>query len=72
MKELPNTVQELLNIPIQWKKIPQQPKWLSIVGNSECCLTLNSFPDEALYTLTWRNQTYDLDDLPKFWAIPRI
>jgi hypothetical protein len=64
------TIQDLLAVPIMWLKTPEKPEWSAMVCNELCHLTMNDFPDEPLYTVTWRGQALDIDDAPPGWVIP--
>lgn len=41
------------------------------VNGERCELRMNDFPDEPLYTLTYRGQSVDFDDRPQTWTLPR-
>lgn len=66
-----NTIRDILNERIQWRKQNDTTRWTDTVGGEPCELTMNDFPDEPLYTVTWRNETLDIDDAPECWLIPR-
>ncbi len=64
-------VKALLTVPIVWTKTPGEPEWKAMLGDQECRLKMNDFPEEPLYILTWSDQTLDMDDAPPCWTIPR-
>ena len=45
-------------------------KWHSDFNGEKCFLQMNDFPDEPLYTLTFKGETVDFDDKPLMWFIP--
>ena len=71
MNTEPSNIRDLLAMPIDWQKCSDRPVWLCMIGEEECSLVMNDFPDEPLYTLRWRNQVWDFDDAPSCWVIPR-
>ncbi|MBN1959657.1 MAG: hypothetical protein JW841_01815 [Deltaproteobacteria bacterium] len=70
MSDQITSIADFLNLPIAWKKQADTPVWSAVVAGESCCLEMNDFPDEPLYTLTWREQSLDIDDKPDIWAIP--
>lgn len=62
-------IDDLLKQPISW-----QPEtsltWSAVVAGEICTLKMNDFPDESMYTLTWRDETIDFNDTPKSWSVP--
>jgi hypothetical protein len=64
-------IKALLAVHIVWIKAPGKPEWAAVLGDQECRLRMNDFPEEPLYTLMWNDQTLDMDDVPACWIIPR-
>ena len=56
------TIRDLLSVRISWIKETGRPRWRASYDSDVCELTMNDFPDEPLYTLTWRGQVIDLND----------
>ena len=67
-----NCVEDILKQPIVWIKRPNLPKseWFAFIDGEECELRMNNFPDEPLFTLSWRGSSIDFDDAPANWSIP--
>jgi len=63
-------VEDLLRIAIEWEQRPPAPVWRALVHGDECTLVVNDFPAEPLYTVTWRDESLDVDDAPAGWHIP--
>jgi hypothetical protein len=64
-------IQDLLKSQVEWIKEHGLPKWHAMVDGEECQLLLNDFPEEALYTLKWRESSLDVEESPPNWSIPR-
>jgi hypothetical protein len=64
------SIKALLDARIAWTKEVGLPRWHSTHAGDKCELTMNNFPEEALYTLKWRGESVDLDDSPSNWSIP--
>ena len=64
-------IEDLLTTPITWLKTPDKPQWSAMICEEVCELTMNDFPDEPLYTVSWRGRMLDIDDTPASWIIPR-
>jgi len=66
------SIEALLKIKIAWiNKEAGLPRWHGLCEGEKCQLVMNDFPDEALYTRTWRNYRLDLDDAPVISSLPR-
>jgi hypothetical protein len=65
------SINALLDARIAWIKEVGSPRWHAMYAGDRCELTMNDFPQEALYTLKWRGERVDLDDSPSNWSIPR-
>jgi hypothetical protein len=65
------SINALLGARIAWIKEVGSPRWHATHAGEKCELTMNNFPQEALYTLKWRGESVDLDDSPSNWSIPR-
>jgi hypothetical protein len=61
----------LLNAHIAWIKEAGFPRWRAKYRGEKCELRMNNFPEEQLYTLKWRGESIDFDDLPPSWSVPR-
>lgn len=61
----------LLEAHIAWIKEVGLPRWQAKHGGEICELRMNNFPEEQLYTLKWRGESIDFDDLPPSWSVPR-
>jgi hypothetical protein len=67
----PCDIRDLLTSSLRWIKPVGSPRWISTCFGDRCELSLNDFPDEAMYTLSWRDEKIDFDDTPSLWIIPR-
>jgi len=65
------SIGDLINGHIAWIKEAGVPRWRAMHRGEKCELTMNNFPEEALYTLKWRGESIDFDDSPSSWSIPR-
>ena len=65
------SIEDLLDAKIAWIKEVGLPRWRAFCAGEKCELTMNNFPEEALYTLKWRESSLDIDDSPTSWSIPR-
>ncbi len=45
-------------------------EFYAYVNHEKCELRMNDFPEEPLYTLTFKGQSVDFDDCPKIWSLP--
>ena len=64
------TLEKLLTARLVWEERVGQPEWTTMFLGEECHLVMNDFPDEPLYTLTWRGQSMNFDDTPTAWTLP--
>ena len=64
-------IRNLLSEEIAWVKETGHPRWLGYFDGDKCELRLGDFPAESLYTLLWRGESFDFDDSPPCWTIPR-
>lgn len=61
-------IERLLTIPIVWhQEVAGGCEFYSNVEGELFQLTMNDYPDEPLYTLRWRESSFDLDDRPADW-----
>ena len=65
------SINGLLSVQIAWIKEGGYPRWRAMHSGERCELTMNNFPEEALYTLKWRGESMDFNDTPPSWSIPR-
>ncbi len=68
MKRL-QKIQDLKAIKIRWSPAKGKTSWAASVLGEQCELRMNDFPDEPLYTVSWRDERFDIDDLPAHWLI---
>ena len=61
-------IEKLLTAKIAWERTGSE--WTSIFFGYDCRLQLNDFPDEPMFTLTWRGDCIDFDDRPSCWMLP--
>ena len=61
----------LLKEKLKWNPIPSSERDFSCENFSkdECYLRMNNFPEEPLWTLTYKTETVDFDDAPPHWDI---
>lgn len=59
---------ELLLQSIRWRKV-RDGHWVAQVGEVECMLRMNDFPEEPLYTVTVGGASMDVEDAPRGWTI---
>lgn len=59
---------DLLRIQIRWRKIAAGV-WEARVDGRRCVLTMNDFPEEPLYTVSFEEESIDIDDAPAGWVI---
>ncbi len=64
----PVTPKELLLLPIRWRKL-RDGTWSARVGDQDCLLRMNDFPEEPLYTVIAGPSSLDIDDVPRNWTI---
>jgi hypothetical protein len=65
------SIEKLVTLEIAWVKDAGSPHWLAHCDGEKCSLQMNDFPAEPLYTLTWKGESYDFDNTPEKWVIPR-
>ncbi len=66
-----NDVERLFSQRITWEEQGPESRWFHALVNGETCtLRMNDFPDEPLYTLTFRGQSVDFDNRPAAWIMP--
>ena len=63
------TIHDLFNESIVWTEVGDC-EFNSRVDNYECNLRINDFPDEPMYTLTYKGGAIDFDDKPSNWIVP--
>lgn len=67
----PRNIRNLLVRNIRWIKPVGSPRWISTFAGDRCELSLNDFPEEAMFTLYWRGEQVDFDDTPQSGVVPR-
>ena len=60
----------ILRRNIRWVNEVGAPRWICSIDGERAHLVMNDFPDEPLYTLTFKGLSLDLDDAPETWVIP--
>ncbi len=64
-------IEDILQREVKWKEeVPGGVEFFAYIDGELCQLRMNDFPDEPLYTLTWKNSQIDLDDRPIKWDVP--
>jgi hypothetical protein len=64
-------ISSLFKEQINWQCVKLgRSKFYASVDGERCELRMNDFPEEPLYTLTFRGQSIDFDDRPKTWTLP--
>jgi hypothetical protein len=62
-------IKDLLRRNIHWKEeVKGGIMFHANVDNDLCLLRMNDYPDEPLYTLSWRDLELDVDDKPEGWT----
>ena len=66
-------LEKLLEMKIVWREvIPGGVEFIAEVNGEKCHLKMNDFPDQPLYTLTYKGRQVSFDDAPKIWQFPEI
>ena len=66
-----NDASFLFNKQINWQSVKsERAKFYTYIDGERCELRMNDFPEEPLYTLTFRGQSMDFDDRPQIWTLP--
>lgn len=64
------SISELKRREICWSRCSIPASWVANVDGQDCHLTMNDFPEEPLFTISYMGETADLDDAPEMWVIP--
>lgn len=48
------------------------PNFRASIDGEAYTLSMNNFPEEPLFTLRWKSESIDLDDLPSNWTLPEL
>ena len=63
-------VKDLLKEQLIWHPVADKGRFVTDgYSTEECYLQMNDFPDEPLWTLTYKEERIDLDDTPRRWKI---
>ncbi len=66
-------LKELFNVEIIWKEVtPGGVEFIAEINGEKYELRMNDFPDEPLYTISYKGMELDFDDAPKIWKIPPL
>ena len=66
-----NKISELFTKSIIWQSVKDEKgKWHTNFNGERYELHINDFPDEPLYTITFKEEAMDFDDKPTMWFIP--
>lgn len=64
-------IEDLFLRKIVWREETKRGvQFYAYVDGELCQLRMNDFPQEPLYTVTWKDFSVDLDDRPNGWIIP--
>jgi hypothetical protein len=63
-------IEKLMTARLAWELSGSE--WTSTFLGYDCRLQMNDFPDEPLFTLSWRGDTIDFDDKPTCWILPLV
>lgn len=64
------SLQKLFEKKIAWKKCGVKNDEFIFSDNGKSFkLKMNDFPDEVMFTVSFENESIDIDDLPKKWKI---
>jgi hypothetical protein len=66
-----NDISSLFKKRINWRVMQTgKAEWYADIDGERGELRMNNFPDEPLYTLTYKGNTVDFDDKPMIWIVP--
>lgn len=60
---------ELVRCVIQWRRDATSGGWAASMDGEAYSLQMNDYPDEPLYTVRWRKEAKNLEDLPQGWIV---
>ena len=68
--KISNVFERLREAELVWTQEAEGPVWSVVFEGEHASLRMNDFPEEPLYTLTFRGKSIDFNDSPKGWTIP--
>jgi hypothetical protein len=61
-------LEELRALTIHWLRASGEAEWTTTYQGEEASLRMNDFPEEPLYTLSYRGYSVDFNETPKGWT----
>ena len=66
-------IEQLLERRILWEESKESGVlFIAEIDGEHCTLRMNDFPDEVLYTLSYKGKDISFDDAPRLWVIPAM
>jgi hypothetical protein len=67
-----DSLNKLLAEQVDWFPSPSKPfHFIATVNGTQCELRLNDFPDENIGTLLLQGRSYELEEIPRSWRLPK-